>query len=158
MPVSVRLYLPEILIVLALATAPISWAQDIAISSNQPMSFGSFVAGTGGIVVVSTSGARSISGDVYLIPSSEGAAAQFSVSGDPDTTYTIQLPGNNVVKLTGPGADMVINDFVSTPAGAGGQLGGSGSQTLSVGAALNVNSDQAPGNYSGDFTVTVHYN
>lgn len=146
-------------VTLAAMAVPNSWALlDIAIANTQALSFGSFVAGNGGSVTVSTSGARSASGDVYLIPSSEGAAAQFTVSGDPDATYTIQLPGDDFVKLTGPGADMVINDVVSSPSGAGGQLGGSGSQTLSVGGALNVGSGQTPGNYSGSLTVTVNYN
>lgn len=146
-------------VTLAAMAVPNSWALlDIAIANTQALSFGSFVAGNGGSVAVNTSGARSASGDVYLIPSSEGAAAQFTVSGDPDATYTIQLPGNDFVKLTGPGADMVINDVVSSPSGAGGQLGGSGSQTLSVGGALSVGSGQPPGNYSGSLTVTVNYN
>lgn len=146
-------------VTLAAMAVPNSWALlDIAIANTQALSFGSFVAGNGGSVTVSTSGARSASGDVYLIPSSEGTAAQFTVSGDPDATYTIQLPGDDFVKLTGPGADMAINDVVSSPSGAGGQLGGSGSQTLSVGGALSVGSGQTPGNYSGSLTVTVNYN
>ncbi len=53
---------------------------------------------------------------------------------------------------------MVINDFVSSPSGASGQLGAGGSQTLSVGGALSVGSGQAPGDYSGSLTVTVNYN
>lgn len=161
MHAGMRLYLPKIIavVILAAIAAPNSWALlEIAIANTQTLSFGSFVAGNGGSVAVSTSGARNASGDVYLIPSSEGTAAQFTVSGDPDATYTIQLPGNNFVKLTGPGADMVINDVVSSPSGAGGQLGGSGSQTLSVGGELSVGSGQTPGNYSGSLTVTVNYN
>lgn len=152
---------PKIMVGVALAAiaVPNSWAVlEIAIENTQALSFGSFVAGSGGSVAISTSGARSASGDVYLIPSSEGTAAQFTVSGDPNATYTIQLPGNDFVKLTGPGADMVINDFVSSPSGAGGQLGVSGSQVLSVGGTLSVGSSQVPGDYSGSLTVTVNYN
>lgn len=154
-------YLARIMVGVGLAAvaAPNSWALlDIAIANTQTLSFGSFVAGSGGSVAINTSGARSASGDVYLIPSSQGAAAQFTVSGEPNATYTIQLPGDDFVKLTGPGADMVINGFVSSPSGAGGQLGGDGSQTLSVGGALSVGSGQTPGNYSGSLTVIVNYN
>lgn len=154
-------YLMRVLAGVALVSvaAPSSWALlDIAIENTQALSFGSFVAGTGGSVVVSTSGARTASGGVLLIPSSQGLAATFSVTGDPNATYTVQLPGNDFVKLTGPGVDMVINDFTSNPSGAGGQLGADGSQTLSVGGTLSVGSDQVPGGYSGTFSVTVNYN
>jgi hypothetical protein len=32
-----------------------------------------------------------------------------------------------------------------------------GTQSLSVGAKLTVGAAQAPGSYTGSFTVTVHY-
>nr|WP_276316642.1 DUF4402 domain-containing protein [Halomonas flagellata] len=135
-----------------------SWAVDIEIQNTRGLSFGSFVAGSGGSVAVSPSGVRSAGGDVWLIPSSEGLAAEFTVSGDAEATYTIQLPGNDFVKLTGPGSDMVINDFTSAPSGAGGQLSAGGSQALTVGGTLNVGFAQAPGDYAGTFSVIVNYN
>lgn len=138
--------------------APSSGAvANIAIENIQSLSFGSFVADNGGSVTVSATGNRNAGGSVVLIPS-QGIAAQFTVSGEPNATYTIQLPGNDVVSLTGPGIDMFVNNFTSTPSGVGGQLGAGGSQTLSVGGTLNVGSDQAPGSYSGPFSVTVNYN
>lgn len=153
-------YLPKFLAgaALAIMAAPASWALVMTIQNSQALSFGSFVASGGGAVTISTSGARSASGGVLLIPSSAGAAAQFTVSGDANATYTIQLPANDFVKLSGPGGDMLINDFVSSPSGAGGQLSAGGSQTLLVGATLNVASGQVPGEYSGSFSVTVDYN
>jgi len=153
--------LPRILAGVALASmvAPTSWAlANIAIENVQSLSFGSFVAGNSGSVTVSTTGNRNAVGGVVLIPSSLGTAAQFTVSGEPNMTYTIQLPGNDFVSLTGPGIDMFVNNFTSTPSGVGGQLGAGGSQALSVGGTLNVGSDQAPGSYSGTFSVTVNYN
>jgi len=153
--------LPRILagVALALMVAPSSWAQEsVAIDNVQSLSFGSFVAGSGGSVTVSTNGNRNADGGVVLIRSSQGTAAQFAVSGDPNATYTIQLPDNDFVSLTGPGNDMTINNFISTPSGAEGQLGAGGSQALSVGGTLNVGSDQAHGSYCGTFSVTVSYN
>ncbi len=154
-------YLPRLVAGVALVSmvVPTSWALlEIAIENTQALSFGSFVAGNGGSVTVSTSGNRNAGGGVVLVPSSQGTAAQFTVSGDPNATYTIQLPGNDFVKLTGPGVDMLINDFTSTPSGVGGLLDAGGSQTLSVGGTLTTGSDQAPGDYSGSFSVTVNYN
>ena len=43
------------------------------------------------------------------------------------------------------------------PSGAG-QLDALGNQTLTIGATLNVGANQAPGDYSGSFSVTVAYN
>lgn len=151
---------PTIMAGVALTTLVASngWAQDIVIQNTRGLSFGSFVAGSGGSVAVSPSGLRSAGGDVWLIPSSEGVAAEFTVTGDADATYTIQLPGDDFVTLTGPGSDMVINDFTSAPSGAGGQLSAGGSQALAVGGTLNVGSAQAPGDYAGTLSVIVNYN
>ena len=152
-------YLPKLLAGVVLASIALnSSALVIAIQNTQGLAFGSFVAGSGGSVTVSTSGGRSANGGVLLIPSSTSSAAQFTVTGDANATYTIQLPSNDFVKLTGPGSDMVINDFTSSPSGAAGQLSAGGSQTLLVGGTLNIASGQSPGNYSGSFTVIVDYN
>ena len=146
-------------VALAFIVAPTGLAQvSVAIKNDQPLSFGSFVADGGGSVTVGTTGNRSAAGGVVLIPSSLGTAAQFTISGDPHATYTIQLPGNDFVSLTGSGINMFINNFLSTPSNAGGQLGAGGSQALSVGGTLEVGSDQASGSYSGTFSVTVSYN
>lgn len=153
-----KYYLPIAAVsLLAILMAP-SVHAEIAIQNTQSLAFGSFVAGVGGTVAVDTNDMRSANGDVMLIPSSSGQAAKFTVTGDPNATYTIELPANDFVKLTGPGADMVINDFTSTPSEAGGQLSAGGSQTLSVGAALQVGGGQTAGQYSGSFMVIVNYN
>lgn len=158
LPLTLRVPVLAVALVLGLTLATSGEAQDIAISNIESLSFGSFVAGTGGSVTVTPSGTRHASGAVLLVPSSQGLAATFTVTGSANATYTVQLPGNGFVELTGPGENMLINDFTSNPEGAGGQLDAGGSQTLSVGGALQVGSGQPPGAYSGSFTVTVDYN
>lgn len=133
------------------------WAQEIAIQNTRGLSFGSFAAGSGGSVAVSPSGLRSAGGDVLLIRSGEGRAAEFTLTGVAQATYTIQLPSDDFVTLTGPGSDMVINDFTSAPSGADGQLGAGGSQSLTVGGTLHVGFAQTPGDYAGTFSVIVNY-
>lgn len=135
-----------------------SHAEAISIGTTQGLAFGDFVAGNGGSVSVATGGARSTTGGVFLIPSSEGIAARFTITGSTLATYTIQLPANDTIMLTGPGIDMAVNDFISTPSGAGGQLDASGTQILNVGATLLVGSGQASGDYTGNFNVIVEYN
>jgi len=141
-----------------LLTLPIlSRAADIAVTNIGPLGFGSFAAGSGGSVTVSTSGMCSAGGSVIVILSN-CSAAEFTVTGDPNFTYLIELPANDFVTLSGPGSDMTITNFVSNPAGASGLLGAGGAQNLSVGGTLNVGSNQSPGSYSGSFSVIVNYN
>jgi hypothetical protein len=153
-------YLARILVGATLASmvTATTWAAEaISIQNIHGLSFGSFVAGSGGSVTVSANGNRTGSG-VVLVPSNQGNSAQFLVSGESGNTYTIQLPGNDFVSLTGPGNDMIVNNFTSTPSGAGGSIPQNGSQALSVGGTLNVVRGQVRGQYSGNFSVTVNYN
>jgi len=142
-----------------LMSAAYSRAADIAISNTQALAFGKFVAGSGGSVTVNVSGGRSASGGVLLIASGGGTVAQFNITGNPNATYAVTLPDNDVVTITiaGGGSSMAVNGFVSSPA-ATGTLNGGGAQTLKVGATLTVGAGQAVGNYSGTFNVIVVYN
>lgn len=152
-------YLLLFILACTLVPAAYSLAADIAISNTQALAFGKFVAGSGGSVTVSASGARSASGGVLLVASGAVAVAQFSVTGDPNVTYAVTLPADDVVTITiaGGGNSMAVNSFVSNPASTG-TLDGGGAQTLKVGATLTVGAGQAVGNYSGTFDVIVVYN
>lgn len=148
--------------VIAFSTAcffavPVIHAAELTIDNTQGLSFGSFVAGSSGSVSVNNSGLRSAAGGVVLIPSSHGLAAEFTITGKPDRAYSIGLPLNGVVTMTGPGSDMSVDDFTREPSDAWPKLPQSGTQTLSVGGTLNAGANQTPGAYSGTFTVTVDY-
>ena len=54
---------------------------------------------------------------------------------------------------------MTVDNFVSNPSGTG-LLSASGSQTVNVGATLNVAANQVAGTYENttDLKVTVNYN
>lgn len=140
-----------------LCCTPAAQAQTIANTGS--LSFGAFVANTGGTIAVSTSGGRSKTGSVTLLPQGGGStAAQFTVSGPVMAIYTITLPADATIALSDDnGHSMALNGFVSYPH-ASGTLSSGGMQTLSVGATLSVNNAQARGSYSGSFPVTVHYN
>jgi hypothetical protein len=141
--------------VLALAASAAS-AQTI--TGVTGLSFGSFLAGSGGTVVVGAGGARTQSGSVLLVGQGAGvAAAQFSVLGTANATYSISLPLDNTVVLSdGNGHTMTVNSFVSSPA-ATGTLSGGGNQVIRIGATLIVGPNQAPGSYAGSFNLTVNY-
>jgi hypothetical protein len=140
------------------ATPALCYTNSITLTNTQSLAFGSFIAGSGGTMAVSTSGGRSVgSGSIVLMNMNPTAhAAAFNVTGDANAPYTITLPADGVVSLTGPGAAMAVGSFTSNPTSAG-TLNSGGTGTIAVGATLTVGSNQVPGSYSGSFSVTVTY-
>jgi hypothetical protein len=127
------------------------------ISGISSLSFGSFLAGSGGTLVISPAGTRSQTGGVLVIGQGAGAAARFNVVGTANASYSISLPDNNTVTLSdGNGHAMTVNSFVSNPPRTG-SLSGGGNQSICVGATLIVGPNQTPGAYSGAFSVIVNY-
>lgn len=136
------------------ATAEIVAA--IAISKTTDMNFGKVVTGaTSGTVVLSTAGARSATGGTQLGNAGSTAAGAFSVTGESGATYGITLPSSTTI-TSGVINNMTVNTFTSNPSGTGTLTGGS--QSLAVGATLNVGASQVSGTYTGTFNVTVAYN
>lgn len=134
----------------------------ISISKNTDMNFGTIaVSSSGGTVLLSASGSRTASGGVIL-PSFTGtvSTAQFTVSGQDNYSYTITLPTTYFTLYeSGVGsASMVVTAFTSTPSATGILLGGT--ETVRVGATLNVVASQAAGSYTNatGFEVIVNYN
>jgi hypothetical protein len=128
----------------------------IAISKTVDLNFGDVVAGSSsGTVELSTAGSRLATGGTTLANTASTAAASFNVTGDPNGTYAITLPSS--VDINSGGDTMTVDNFVSNPSGTG-LFSGGGSQTLLVGATLNVGANQPTGIYSGSFDVTVAYN
>lgn len=135
------------------ASAPSS-AQSISTLSN--LSFGSFVAGSGGTLTVSPGGARAPSGGVVAVgQGSSYSAASFRVTGTANASYTLTLPDNGTVVLSDGSHTMALNNFLSSP--PTGLLSGGGTQVIQVGATLTVGSGQPAGNYTGTFAITVNY-
>jgi len=133
----------------------------ISIFKNTDMNFGTIAASSaGGTVLLSVLGTRTPSGGIIL-PSLTGTvtAAQFTVTGEPGYTYAITLPENFTLSESGVGpASMVVNAFTSTPSATG--ILTAGTQTVFVGASLNVGASQTAGSYTNTigFQVTVNYN
>ncbi len=143
----------------ATATAAATIADAIGLTKTADMSFGimSVDPVNPGTVVLSPAGARTPSVEVSLIGGGTVAAAAFNVNGGNAATYTITLPAGPV-SLTGPGPAMTATAFTDSLGGAG-TLNGSGLQSFTVGATLNVAGGQTAGDYiSAGFTVTVNYN
>lgn len=124
--------------------------------------FGSFARPTtAGTETVSTTGTVSgtggMAGNLSLPQGSGGrGAASFQLNGSANRLYIVSLPGTTTI--SSGAATMQVSDFTSDAGIFGiGILGTSGQDTLNVGGTLNVSANQAPGNYSGTFTLTVYY-
>ena len=137
----------------ALATG----AEAQGITNTRDLAFGQVAAGaTSGTAVVTPAGTRSLTGGVTPGSSGGVTSAQFTVSGIPLFTYSIALPGS--VVLSSGANTMTVNTFTSSPSGTGQIQLIIGTQTLTLGATLQVGANQSSGSYTGTFNVTVVYN
>lgn len=133
----------------------------IAIAKTVDMNFGNVaVSATAGTVVLAPDSGRSTTLGTTL-PATPGtvAAAQFTVTGESGYTYVITLPTADftITKATTL-ETMIVNAFTSTPTGTGTLT--AGTETILVGATLNVGVSQVAGLYTNatGFDVTVNYN
>jgi hypothetical protein len=128
---------------------------------NVDLNFGNIAVSvsTGGTVTLVPSGTRSAGGGGVTLPATSGtvAAANFTVSGNASYTYAITLP--TTVTISNGSHSMTVNGFTSSPSSTGA-ISTSGTQTITVGATLNVSAAQAPGTYTNAAAVpvTVNYN
>lgn len=149
-----RSLLPLLLALLALPAHPAN--RTGVITNTRPLVFGKFIAAGGGTITITPLGARSKTGGVVLLAGVTATSASYSLTetgtGKSLTWRTISLPAT--ATLSSGAATMTLSNFTSDPAAT---MVGSGT-VLTVGATLAVAANQAPGNYSGTFSVTVDYN
>lgn len=144
----------------ASATATATIVTPISITKNVDMNFGNIAvqASTGGTVELSPAGVRIASGGVTL-PVNNGTvtAASFTVDGSGNYTYSITLPSSALIITSGANT-MTVDAFTSSPSAIGTLT--AGTQTLTVGATLNVAAANPAGTYisTTPFDVTVNYN
>jgi hypothetical protein len=133
-----------------------------AIVNAANMNFGNiYSSATAGTIILSPNAAatRTPGGGLgaTVAPGGVPSAARFTVSGTPTVTYGITLPAGPLTLTSGVNSIDVIN-FTSSPSPTG-TIGGGGTETLYVGATLDVQISQAAGVYTGpNFDVTVNYN
>lgn len=144
------------------ATATATIVSPISLVKNVDMNFGNLtISGpAGGTVTLmpDAAGTRVPDAGGLQLPTIEGtvSAAQFTVSGEANYTYSIILPVS--ATLNGSSSDMSADNFTTDV--VNGDLGATGSESFYVGADLHAVSNQAAGVYvtSSPFTVIVNYN
>jgi len=143
---------------LASASAQIVVPVGIVAASGATLNFGQVVPYTGGTVIIApvTAGARSATGSVQAVAQSTYGSAAFIVTGNGADTFSIGLPASVTLHGTASPNLITVDAFTSNPSTTG-QLT-AGTQTVIIGATLEVGANQAADIYTGTFNVTVQYN
>lgn len=128
-------------------------------TTNRSLVFGRFVAGSGGTIIVSPSGARMRTGGVALVssaPSSASFTFTDNAGDNASAAVIISLPADGSVTLTSGASTMAVTSFTSNPGPAAGAMSG-GTLIFTVGATLTVGANQPAGSYTGSIPITVQY-
>jgi hypothetical protein len=134
----------------------------------EDLNFGGVIpSGTAGTVVVSPNGVRTRTGGVTLYGNSFNPAefaGRKPAGGNPPMMLSIS---SSTIQLTGPGAPMTVRLFrgntnpgqvlTATPNNFQVQGTSSGAFELRIGATLDVNANQAPGTYTGTWSLTLDF-
>jgi hypothetical protein len=129
----------------------------ITLTKTVDLNFGTMTVPTAPTTVtISPLGVLTDGGNITLLSQVPIAAvASYDVTGDNNATYAITLPVSTTI-VSG-GNNMTVNNFTSS-GGLNHILNGSGLETFTVGATLNLLAAQAAGAYIGTYNVTVTYN
>jgi len=138
-------------------TASVIIIQPIGITNTANMNFANLDAKSGGKVILNPDNSQISQDGVELTDGNTVSAATFEVTGQAGYTYSITLPNSDYVLSNGTD-NIIIRDFTSSLKNE--NYLALGSQTLRVGASLDINPNQPPGNYTslGGFNITVNYN
>lgn len=135
----------------ASATAKAKILKQVTVTKSSDLEFGTVVTSTGpATVLISTAGTRTCGAG--LVCSGTTAAAAFGIGGTTGQTVTISAPAT--VNLTSGAASMTATLLASA---ATRTLSGTAADQFSVGGSLAVGANQADGDYTGSFNVTVDY-
>lgn len=107
-----------------------------------------------GIVEIASDGTITTNLDISSFPGNRGPA-RFTVLGDPNRLFLVFAP--NQILISNGSATMQVDRFRANTFFGLGRFNNVGSFDLYVGGRLNVGANQAVGQYSGTFNVTVLY-
>lgn len=131
----------------------------------QDLDFGDIIPGpTAGVVRIFPNGTRTVTGGVAVVGSTH-QPARFAGLGSFNQQVLISV-SSNTIQLTGPGTPMTLSQFEigSTPTAILSTTptrfritSTNGQFNFPVGARLAVGANQAAGDYSGSFSITLNY-
>lgn len=145
-------------------TGTITVIRPLTIAKNADLKFGTVVrpATGSGTVVVSSAGARSVTGSVVALAAGDTPqAAQFTVDGEGGQSISVTIPATFSMAN---GADNLTvttsNDLVGSAGSQtlGNALGAAGALVFRVGGTVPIESTTNTGAYTGTVTVSAAYN
>lgn len=148
------------------ATAEITVVRPLSFVIDDNLDFGNVIRGTtAGTVTIAPNGARTGTGGVILANGGGHKPASFAGQGTNNQRVDVSI-GANAIFITGPGAPMRVHTFVmgSTPTAVLTTTprrfrinSATGVFAFPVGATLDVAANQAPGQYTGTWSITLNY-
>jgi Domain of unknown function (DUF4402) len=149
-----------------IATAEITIVRPLSFVIDDNLDFGNVIRGTtAGTVTVAPNGTRTSTGGAILANGGGHKPASFAGRGTNNQRVDVSL-GSNSILIVGPGLPMRVHTFVvgSTPTAVlttNPQRfrinSATGVFAFPVGATLDVAANQAPGKYTGTWTITLNY-
>ena len=129
------------------------------------LDFGSVIpSNVAGVVTMAPTGNRTATNGIVMVGTGHKPAS-FAGQGSNNQRVDVSL-GSNSILITGPGAPMRVRTFVigSTPtailtttASRFRIAAANGVFNFPIGATLEVGANQAPGSYSGTWSITLNY-
>jgi Domain of unknown function (DUF4402) len=145
--------------------AEITVVRPLSFVIDDNLDFGSLIPGTtAGTVTMAPTGARTATNGIVLVGGGQSPAT-FSGQGTFNQRVDISLGANSIL-ITGPGAPMRVRTFVvgSTPTAVLTTTptrfriaAANGIFSFPLGATLEVGANQAPGKYTGNWSITLNY-
>jgi len=129
----------------------------LTIENDHGLEFGDIIAGENTITINTDNSREATNSDALVVTTGvtrTPQAAQFTVKGESNLSYSVVIDGSATLTQVDGTATMTIDNFQNT---ATGTLSASGSEVFTVGADLTVGATQPSGVYEGEFTVTVTY-
>ncbi|MEL6215614.1 MAG: DUF4402 domain-containing protein, partial [Pseudomonadota bacterium] len=130
----------------------------LQVTNTQPLYFGSIVPSTtaSDTVAVATDGTRTCGAELTCL-TNDHTPAIFDVDGGANLAYTVSVPTS--VDISNAGGDtMTVNAFSALSTDDSQYLlNATGDDAFNVGGTLTVAANQASGEYTGTFVVTVSY-
>jgi hypothetical protein len=146
--------------------AEITVVRPLSFVIDDNLDFGNVIRGTtAGTVTVAPNGARTGTGGVILANGGGHKPASFAGQGTNNQRVDVSI-GASAIFITGPGAPMRVHTFVmgSTPTAVLTTTprrfrinSATGVFAFPVGATLDVAANQAPGKYTGTWSITLNY-
>ncbi|MEM7661056.1 MAG: DUF4402 domain-containing protein [Pseudomonadota bacterium] len=130
----------------------------LQVTNTQPLYFGSIVPSTtvSDTVAVAANGTRTCGAQLTCL-TDDHTPAIFDVDGGANFGYTVTVPTSVNIANAG-GDEMTVNAFAAASVDDGQfLLDGTGDDAFNVGGTLTVAANQASGEYTGTFLVSVEY-